>query len=575
MANKAEPATEVVAVTFGGHKGTVHRPVSGLYNGTSVLICSPIGRDRIWTYRTLFLWAEHLASQGFQVLRYDHRGDGDSLDVEAGLAPWKQWVSGVGHAACFVRDQMGANALILAGLRIGGTLACEATAEVKPDALILWDPLPTGTAWLKELRLASAMAAAAKTTDDFIEVNGVRLTADSINCLETVDLTKSAFNYPPTLLASPTTPKKLIQALGSSVRRIPFHGYTKLFKDTYVNSAPLQLFEATDQWLSALRPSAPRIPQIAAYSRSAHFDAVDWTEHSTELDQGLRAILCLPKIRRGSQAVIFCAAAANPRSGDGNFNTLASRSLASEGVAALRLDFSSVGESNSHEGEIHVYETSRIAAMNSAAMMLNEYGYRDLAAIGTCTGGFHAIRAALEGEGIRRAIAINALVYWRVGTPLDRTALVASMRATYLRAPVQLRKWLTIRHRIRAWLMRSVTTVRRTLMPRAAVRITKTEFKRASERGISIKLITGSADWSRETLEEFGARGKWFSSQKGMSVEIIDDLDHSVSMAESQVVVLHEIKTFLSSTGRGAVDGSAQSSSWRSLRPSRREPILG
>src|ERR1700759_2253840 len=98
MAISKERASHVFPVGFNGHKGTVHRPHNVPYNGNSVLICAPIGRDGVWTYRALFLWAEHLAGQGYQVLRYDHRGEGDSLDVAEGSPAWNQWSAGVGEA---------------------------------------------------------------------------------------------------------------------------------------------------------------------------------------------------------------------------------------------------------------------------------------------------------------------------------------------------------------------------------------------------------------------------------------------------------------------------------------------
>lgn len=543
--DKTEKCTDLIAVSFDGHKGMIHRPASGFYSGTSVVICAPLGRDRIWTYRSLFHWAERLAAQGHQVLRYDHRGDGDSLDVEEDCIPWQRWVRGVEQAANFTRAGSGANALILAGLRIGATLACEATNRVRPDGLILWDPLRTGNAWLRELQLASAMAVAANAADNLIEVNGVRLTSSSIKCLEAVDIAKSCDVYPPILLASPAAPKGLIQALGPNVHQVPFHGYTKLFKDTYVNAAPLQLFEATEHWLSARARASSPAPQIAACVTPVPFDGGTWIERSIEFDQGLRGTLCLPKYKRSSQAAILCSAAANPRSGDGNFNTRTSRALAASGIATLRFDFTGVGESPARAGAMHVYETCRIAELKSAALVLNGYGYKDLAAIGTCTGGFHAVRAAFAGVGIQRAVAINALVYWRVGTPLDRTALVASMRSAYLRAPVQLRKCLTVRHKIRAWLMPQLMRLQRLVWPKAVVRSTKAEFRRASQRGVGIMIITGSADWSRNTLEEFGPSGQWFCGLRGVSSKIIQGLDHSVSMAESQLVVMRELQRFL------------------------------
>src|SRR4051812_11685208 len=117
MKDRPSCKTEVLPVAFAGLMGSIHRPLFEPRWGMTIVICSPVGRDACWTYRSLFLWAETLASRGFQVLRYDHRGEGDSQDIDPSADQWTHWLAGLKDAAAFARVQTGAQGLVLAGLR--------------------------------------------------------------------------------------------------------------------------------------------------------------------------------------------------------------------------------------------------------------------------------------------------------------------------------------------------------------------------------------------------------------------------------------------------------------------------
>ena len=44
----------------------------------AVVMCSPLGEEKLWSHRVFVSLAHDLAAAGFAVLRFDFRGEGDS-----------------------------------------------------------------------------------------------------------------------------------------------------------------------------------------------------------------------------------------------------------------------------------------------------------------------------------------------------------------------------------------------------------------------------------------------------------------------------------------------------------------
>ncbi|WP_185829311.1 alpha/beta fold hydrolase [Sphingomonas ginkgonis] len=523
----------------------LHVPTGGSPDVT-VVICPPVGRDFIWTYRAMFEWADALARAGYRVLRFDHRGHGDSLDVHPGEDQWQHWLDGVAAAGRFARRSFGASKLVLAGLRIGATLAAEAATTLDPDGLILLDPIATGAGWLRELERALAMSDQSNDVAGTLEVNGVWLSAAAIASVRMVDLGKRAGPWPPTLVVSPSIPKPLRDSLGEKAEIIPFAGYNQLFKDSHLSAPPLETFEATRGWL---KRQFPVTATVAAGQRLPSSLAGDgWMEERIDVGGGLRGVLTQPPGKdRARQAVIIVNTSANPRTGDGNFPVKAARALARRGVATLRVDFLGVGESDAHgEGTVHVYNTVRTAEVNQAASALAKLGFGDISAVGVCTGGYHAIQAACEGDGaIKRVLAFNSWITWKPGTPLDRSAHAESMRSIYLRTPVKIRRALTIRHRLISEAKVAFARMRAQFWPEPEVRGVLRQLQRAAGQGTDFRLVAGEGDRSWQSLSKFGPGGRRVRNISGVIVRPVHGLDHPVVSLTSQRIALREIGAFL------------------------------
>ena len=119
---------------------------------TAVLICHSWGVEYLRSYRALYLLAQQLAARGFETLRFDYSGTGDSADTADGIT-LGQWIEDIRCAARELRELSGAERICVLGLRLGGLLATRAVAEgLRADTIALWDAPDSGREWIEELR---------------------------------------------------------------------------------------------------------------------------------------------------------------------------------------------------------------------------------------------------------------------------------------------------------------------------------------------------------------------------------------------------------------------------------------
>src|SRR5450432_2102057 len=151
------PPIEKIAIYF----GSAGRPLFGFYHPSSgggrlgVVLCSPVGDDFIRAHRTLRHLAEALSSAGVPVLRFDFDGTGDSFGDERDPDRVATWRGDIRRATDELRKRSGIQAVALVGLKLGGTLAASAAADLDDvDALILWGAYDTGSAFVSELTKA-------------------------------------------------------------------------------------------------------------------------------------------------------------------------------------------------------------------------------------------------------------------------------------------------------------------------------------------------------------------------------------------------------------------------------------
>jgi pimeloyl-ACP methyl ester carboxylesterase len=174
--------------------GCFHPPARGGPK-RGVLICNAMGHEYMASFRTVRQTAVRLARAGAPALRFDFYGSGDSAGESSDGCP-SRWAEDIGVAVDELRKRQGAAEVSIVGLRLGAALALQRLQEAQPleaRALILWDPVILGKAYVAEL-LALQRERFGRSSDD--EVLGFpfnrRLRAE----LEAIDL--SAIGRPRT-----------------------------------------------------------------------------------------------------------------------------------------------------------------------------------------------------------------------------------------------------------------------------------------------------------------------------------------------------------------------------------------
>jgi len=128
-----------------------YHPATGTARGSAVLVCQPLGHEYIQFHRALQQLATLLAGAGFPVLRFDFRGCGDSACnlEDGGPDAWQEDIAG---AIEELKRRTGRSRIVLAGLRLGGTLASiVASNRNDVEEVVLWDPVLSGRGYLDEL----------------------------------------------------------------------------------------------------------------------------------------------------------------------------------------------------------------------------------------------------------------------------------------------------------------------------------------------------------------------------------------------------------------------------------------
>jgi len=243
-------------ISFGGRFGWLHQPATLFEGAVGVVLVPPLGRDERCVHRPMRLLADRLARAGYPTLRYDHLGQGDSLDLAGDGDALAVWVAGVRIATAFLKDATGVRRVVLGGVRIGASLAALAAAEIEAvDGLMLLAPVVSGKAWLRELRLAGAMSG---TTSEAahqaggLEADGVALSPATVAALTALDLRTADLADQKVLLvaqnASVAALGEQLKQHGATVIQHAFAGYDPLFEDAHSNQAPEESFAQAMQW---------------------------------------------------------------------------------------------------------------------------------------------------------------------------------------------------------------------------------------------------------------------------------------------------------------------------------------
>jgi dienelactone hydrolase len=554
--------------------GWLHEPADARRAG--VVIVPPFGYEAICAARSLRHFAEAAARERLIALRFDLDGTGDSTGGDLDPDRLAHWLASI-DAACDLVRSRGAERIVLVGIRLGVLLAVRA-AERRGDidGLVAIAAVPQGRALLREgSALQATLGLEAPPSDRATpdrELVGFAISDATWADLSAIDLCKShAAPAPKVLLvdrddrASNEAWAAHLAALGSEVTRMRLPGYVEMTLDPHHAEVPDAIIEATVRFARAFGDgaAAAKIPSPLRSKTRLTVGAATIVEEALWLDEHAFAIAARPS-RPPSRAVVLLNAGAIGHVGPNRLHVALSRSLAATGTLALRCDIGGIADSPPRDGEEEnvVYARHALEDVASAVRWARDAGARQVAVAGLCSGGYHALRAALAGQPIDTIVVINPLTFHYVsGASLDAadTPLAIMDAARYRQSVTRGASWrkllrgevdlvrvaIVLLKRMRA---RAGTSARNLLR---ALHIPLrddlgSELRGLAHRGIALEFIFSRSDPGGVMLAEQGGTtvSRLIAASK-LATQTIDGADHTFTPRWTHGPLLAAIETAL------------------------------
>jgi alpha-beta hydrolase superfamily lysophospholipase len=428
------PPIEKVPIYF----GSADRPLFGVYHPSAVagagriavVLCNPVGDDFVRAHRALRHLAEALSAAGFPVLRFDFDGTGDSFGDERDPDRVATWLGDVRRAVGELRARSGIKPVALVGLKLGGTLAALAAAELDDvDALVLWGAHETGGAFVTEATKAHKIHtmlepksfSGGPATTEGREALGFLLTTRTIDELGALDLlavkrspARRTLVVDTANLTSANALANHLRSLGSLVTARHMPGQKFLIARPQDSEVPQVIIDAIVTWLGEDLPAVSAGPSVHA-SAIPPAESVTLRERAATFGGARRlfGILTAPppeRKRLDLPAIIMLNAGAVHRVGTHRLYVTMARRWAALGFHVLRVDLSGIGDSPAAEGcpENLTYPRDSLGDVHAAMDFLSETLRIDRFVLtGLCSGGDITFQIGFRSPRVVGAIMIN------------------------------------------------------------------------------------------------------------------------------------------------------------------------
>lgn len=417
-----------------------------------VVLCPPIGYEYVHSHRTLKFLADQLAQAGCCVARLDYPGTGNAGSDLTSPNLVNRWIDAISAVRDDLKRQRPDLACTLMGLRLGATLAVQATQS--GDDLVLIEPVASGKRLVRELTAASRFSEV-QSQSDFIESGGFIYTEATLAALSALSITGADLQPAKRILCFSEQPAKALQASLAEVDAVcqPYQGYAGMMAEPQYTEIPVDLLR---QIVSAMVPaptdaSTPPQPERIAIANHQWHEG-RFTETTTRDHQGQFYLITQPVNEApGASVLVLINSGSVHHVGPNRTYTEFCRTAALQGIPSVRLDLLNLGDSAraTVAEENHCYPAD---ANDYVASLLVDIRQRfpghDITLAGICSGAHHALHTALmQPDLVQRLAIINPLTfYWRPGLSLDipRESATHQDTAYYRQAMKDPKRWLKL-----------------------------------------------------------------------------------------------------------------------------------
>jgi alpha-beta hydrolase superfamily lysophospholipase len=579
-ARKARPPVRPVPFVFDAPAGKCFgwfHPAQGERRSMGVVLCRPMGYEALCSHRTYTLLAEALAQAGFDAVRFDYQGTGDSsgADTDPGRVP--AWIASIEAAVGELKRIADISRVALFGVRLGATLAVQAAAALGGvDSLVLWAPCATGRAFVREMRAASAnrTMGSGHAAAGELDAMGCLYSAQALADLQALDC--AGVQRPPArhalIIARDDLPQEgplpaRYRELGMNVRFAEWPGYSGMIAEPLDAQLEPATLDAIAQWLSSTEPTAQKAnhacAQLAAWPQNYAMDGVRESALGFDADHSLFGILCEPAERRGDTAILMLNVGGNHHIGPHRMYVKAARALAAAGYSSLRFDLAGIGDSRMLPGSSvdGSYFRHSMPSVSAAIDLLAQTGCKRFYLLGICSGAYVAFQSAQIDPRVTGQILMNPRFLEWEATP--RGSWQASMRRHYKSIGYYRRALL--RSHVYQRLLRGevdvrgvahrVATLLAARLSRALSALLRGEggedgvlpgFRRLSARGCDTLMIMSAQDDALDYVEfHLGHRGTRLHDDPTFRMVLMEHSDHTFSTHASQRTVVEIVRDHL------------------------------
>ncbi|CAM3728070.1 alpha/beta hydrolase [Tsukamurella strandjordii] len=409
--------------------GVLHLPASGRARG-SVLLLPSLAKEQFDATRGMRRLAAQLADRGLAVLRIDYLGTGDSAHSEDGDDAVEQWAASCRTGLAYLRE-LNAGPPAVVGLRAGCLMAARALTEGhETGPVVLWDPVSSGRAFLREQRALYLMTVGAddRSVSGSVPLIGTTLSETAAAALSGLRLDPERVGTGGRWLVAtrPGGGDRKVEAFATAVdadRLDVEHMAEYVQPPDYLVRIPDDAIDAITDWLdtAATGPEVPVDPPIRRTARLRDPAGGEVTESIEYLGpHSLFSIRTTPPGHASESAgdatpgVLFFATANDTHHGPNREWVRLARRVAGTGVVAVRFDRRGAGESGVVlRGErAHGYsEEAREDADTAAAAA--DPDSAGLAAVGVCSGSWLTAHLGRESR-LDAAVLVNPVIWsWR------------------------------------------------------------------------------------------------------------------------------------------------------------------
>jgi len=562
-----------VPVAFDGCAGFLH-PARG---NVGVLMISPWGFEEFTIRQGWRRLAETLAAAGFACLRFDLPGTGDSLGQNSDIIDVNSWLSAIEKAAQFLRENTGIKHLVVLGQGLGALLGVEMVEKIGAKALIALAPMPRGRSGVRELELWGAMVASALRipveldANDALNIGGFRLSKPLVEGLKGLKPESAGFESVTSalVLTRENRPSDAdfvasLVARGVDVTVRSFEGYDAFVAHLETPRAPVDDFAKISAWLEQQFPERGKkesrvLPVDGAVLRREQ-DGFSEEAICFGPNNLLYGVLCLPQGARRA-TVVIPNSGYNPHVGWARGHVALARRLASIGIASLRMDCASLGDSDTAPDSLAdvLYSQMQIDDVTQAIDMVCARQAGPVIVAGRCSGAYIAGLAAESDARISGLVSINALrLIWNPDETLEQAMAGGSgslgsygaralSRDTLVKLVTFQLPVVSLARKVAAKMAAKLNsklvgfTGDLTLLGRLRGKV-RARFFGFEQRRVQVGLVYAQGDGGLDELAKYcGGGGAWLARFSNVTLRTVDDADHNMTAAHAQNAIFEEI----------------------------------